>query len=427
MIEIIENPPRSQWEQLTRRAEIKGESLRDIVADILTKVKLHGDSALLQFAREFDKVELNSLVVSSQEIINAEAYVDKSLKTAIQKAAENIYTFHCAQKMDMIHIETVEGVECWQKPVPIESVGLYVPGGNAPLFSTVLMLAIPAKIAGCKDIILTTPPDKNGNIHPAILYAARVAGVTTIIKSGGAQAIGALAFGTESVPKVHKIFGPGNRFVTEAKKQISAEGIAIDMPAGPSEVMIIADEYADLDFIAADFLSQAEHGPDSQSIMLTDSRDIAYRLSEALEKMMLRLPNKTMIMKSLQHSRVIFFNNCNDLWNFANEYAPEHLIVNTATPEEAFEKVVNAGSVFLGEFSPESAGDYASGTNHTLPTGGCAKAFSGVNLDSFIKKITFQRLSKEGIGNIAQVVTTMAGNEHLLAHKLAVDIRIEKK
>lgn len=425
-MEIVENPPREQWGKLTRRADIKGESLHDTVANILSKVKADGDKALYQFAHDFDHVELSSLVVTPEEFSKADALVDETLKSAIEQAAANIATFHAAQKMQPLCVTTADGVECWQKPVAIERVGLYIPGGNAPLFSTVLMLAVPAKIAGCKEIILTTPPDKQGNIHPAILYAAKVAGVTTVIKTGGAQAVAALAYGTETVPKVNKIFGPGNRFVTEAKKQVSADGIAIDMPAGPSEVMIIADCTADMDFVAADFLSQAEHGPDSQSIMLTDSPAQANRLSESIEKMLLRLPKQDMIMKSLQHSRVIIFSNPDDVWDFANEYAPEHLIVNTANPDVAFDKVVNAGSVFLGKYSPESVGDYASGTNHTLPTGGCAKAFSGVNLDSFIKKITFQRLSENGIRDLAPVVATMAENEHLQAHRLAVDIRVEK-
>ncbi|MDE6715612.1 MAG: histidinol dehydrogenase [Muribaculaceae bacterium] len=425
-MEIVENPPREQWNKLTRRAEIKGESLHDTVASILSKVKAEGDDALYQFARDFDHVELGSLVVTPEEFAKADTLVDESLKSAIRQAAANIEAFHAAQKMQPLCVTTADGVECWQKPVAIERVGLYIPGGNAPLFSTVLMLAVPARIAGCKEIILTTPPDKQGNIHPAILYAAMVAGVTTVIKTGGAQAIAALAYGTATVPRVNKIFGPGNRFVTEAKKQVSADGIAIDMPAGPSEVMIIADSSADMDFVAADFLSQAEHGPDSQSIMLTDSPEQAGRLSESIDKMLRRLPKQDMIMKSLQHSRVITFTNTDDLWDFANEYAPEHLIVNTVDPEVAFDKVINAGSVFLGKYSPESVGDYASGTNHTLPTGGCAKAFSGVNLDSFIKKITFQRLSQDGIRNLAPVVATMAENEHLQAHRLAVDIRVEK-
>ena len=327
--------------------------------------------------------------------------------------------------MEEIIVETTPGVMCTQRAIPISSVGLYVPGGNSPLFSTVLMLAIPARIAGCRKIVLCTPPNKEGKVHPAILYAARVAGVTEIYKVGGAQAIAAMAYGTETVPKVHKIFGPGNRFVMEAKQQVSTQAAAIDMPAGPSEVMIIADELANPRFVASDFLSQAEHGPDSQSILLTTSNDFAQKLPKVIDELLNTLPRKEMMLKSLAHSRIIVLKDNDEIMEFANNYAPEHLIINHTEADVLAQKVENAGSVFIGPYSPESAGDYASGTNHTLPTSGYAHAYSGVNLDSFCKKVTFQRLSKDGLQSIGQAIELMAENEDLMAHKLAVSVRLE--
>ena len=426
MIQTIINPDRTQWQSLMQRAVNDTAELRETVAGIIADVRTRGDEALRDFSRRFDGVELGSLKVSVDEIDEADDIVPHNLKQAIAVAAKNISKFHKAQRMEEITVETVPGVTCSQRAVPISKVGLYVPGGNSPLFSTVLMLAIPARIAGCRKIVLCTPPNKEGKVHPAILYAARVAGVTEIYKVGGAQAVAAMAYGTESVPKVHKIFGPGNRFVMEAKQQVGAQAAAIDMPAGPSEVMIIADENANPAFVASDFLSQAEHGPDSQSILLTSSREFAEKLPQVLDEMLNTLPRKEMMMKSLSHSRIIVLENEKDIMDFSNEYAPEHLIINHADADRLAEKVENAGSVFLGAYSPESAGDYASGTNHTLPTSGYAHAYSGVNLDSFCKKITFQRLTQDGINSIGRAIELMAENEDLMAHKLAVTVRMNK-
>lgn len=426
MIQIFINPDRSKWQDIMKRAVNDTAELKESVAGIIAEVCHHGDEALRKFSRQFDGVELNTLRVSSAESDDADDIVEHSLKQAIAIAAKNISKFHKAQRMNEISLETMPGIVCSQRAVPISKVGLYIPGGNSPLFSTVLMLAIPARIAGCKKIILCTPPNKEGKVHPAILYAARVAGVTEIYKVGGAQAIAAMAYGTESIPKVHKIFGPGNRFVMEAKLQVGAQTVAIDMPAGPSEVMIIADKNANPAFVAGDFLSQAEHGPDSQSILLTDSKELAEKLPSVLAEMLDTLPRKDMMIKSLEHSRIIVFENENDIMNFANEYAPEHLIINHTDADRLARQVENAGSVFLGSYSPESAGDYASGTNHTLPTSGYAHAYSGVNLDSFCKKITFQRLTQAGLGSIGNAIEIMAENEELMAHKLAVSIRLQK-
>lgn len=424
-IKIISYPQASMWHDLMKRAVADNSELHNVVSGIIAEVKQRGDDALLDYAKRFDGVELTSLKVSEAEIAEAEALVSDSLKDAINVAAKNIEAFHAAQVMQPIEVETSPGVVCSQRAVPISDVGLYIPGGNSPLFSTVLMLAIPARIAGCRNITLCSPAKANGKIHPAILYAAKLAGVTNIFKVGGAQAVAAMALGTKSVPRVSKIFGPGNRFVMEAKMQVSLSGVAIDMPAGPSEVMVIADNNANAEFVAADFLSQAEHGPDSQSILLTRDVALANALPQVIEDMLATLPRQEMMRKSLSHSHVILLHDDDEIMRFANEYAPEHLIINTANADELALRVENAGSVFLGAYSPESAGDYASGTNHTLPTSGYAKAYSGVNIDSFTKKITFQRLSQLGLKGIGHEIETLAENEDLMAHRLAVSVRIK--
>lgn len=424
-IKIISYPQASMWHDLMKRAVADNSELHNVVSGIIAEVKQRGDDALLDYAKRFDGVELTSLKVSEAEIAEAEALVSDILKDAINVAAKNIEAFHAAQVMQPIEVETSPGVVCSQRAVPISDVGLYIPGGNSPLFSTVLMLAIPARIAGCRNITLCSPAKANGKIHPAILYAAKLAGVTNIFKVGGAQAVAAMALGTKSVPRVSKIFGPGNRFVMEAKMQVSLSGVAIDMPAGPSEVMVIADNNANAEFVAADFLSQAEHGPDSQSILLTRDVALANALPQVIEDMLATLPRQEMMRKSLSHSHVILLHDDDEIMRFANEYAPEHLIINTANADELALRVENAGSVFLGAYSPESAGDYASGTNHTLPTSGYAKAYSGVNIDSFTKKITFQRLSQLGLKGIGHEIETLAENEDLMAHRLAVTVRIK--
>lgn len=427
MIQTVLYPDRSQWSSLMQRAISNTAELHDSVASIINEVRTRGDEALRDFARRFDGVELKNLKVSADEIAEADDIVAHPLKQAIAIAAKNISAFHKAQRMEEISLDTMPGVTCCQRAVPISKVGLYIPGGNSPLFSTVLMLAIPARIAGCRKIVLCTPPNKEGKVHPAILYTARIAGVTEIYKVGGAQAVAAMAYGTESVPKVHKIFGPGNRFVMEAKQQVGAQAVAIDMPAGPSEVMIIADENANPRFVASDFLSQAEHGPDSQSILLTTSEDFAQKLPSVIEELLSTLPRQEMMKKSLSHSRIIVLRNDDEIMAFSNEYAPEHLIINHAEADALAQKVENAGSVFLGAYSPESAGDYASGTNHTLPTSGYAHSYSGVNLDSFCKKITFQRLTADGLNKIGSTIEIMAENEDLMAHRLAVTVRLEDR
>ena len=410
---------------MTRAAESTAQ-LEQTVAEIIAQVRERGDEALREYASRFDGVELSDLRVSETEIAEAEQRVDEALKQAIAVAAVNIERFHAAQTMQPVEVNTMPGVECVQRAVPITNVGLYIPGGNSPLFSTVLMLAVPARLAGCKHIVMCTPPGKDGKGNAAILYAARLAGVTEIYKVGGAQAVAAMAYGTQSIPRVSKIFGPGNRFVMEAKMQVSRSAVAIDMPAGPSEVMIIADQDADAEFVASDFLSQAEHGPDSQSILLTTSESLAERLPGVIDDSLNRLPRREMMLRSLSHSHVIVLRDYDEIMRFANEYAPEHLIINTADAERLAERVENAGSVFIGPYSPESAGDYASGTNHTLPTSGYAKAYSGVNLDSFTKKITFQRLSPEGLRSIGSTIEIMAENEDLMAHRMAVTVRLKK-
>ena len=422
---IIDRYPKEEiWKEILQRPALNVSGLYDNVQAILDRVREEGDKALFEYEKMFDKIELLTLAVSEKELAEAAQSVSEELKSAIQTAAKNIEKFHSAQKQEFKKIETTPGVTCWQKAVPITSVGLYIPGGSAPLFSTVLMLAIPARIAGCSEIVLCTPPDKNGNINPAILYAAQVAGVNRFFKLGGSQAIAAMAYGTESVPKVSKIFGPGNPYVTAAKQIVSLKDVAIDMPAGPSEVEVIADANANPAYIAADLLSQAEHGMDSQSILLTTSAELIENIEKEVEIQLNKLPRKEITAKSLEHSHLILLKDDSEIIRMTNMYAPEHLIIQTDNYLELAEQIVNAGSVFLGAYSPESAGDYASGTNHTLPTSGYAKAYSGVNLDSFLRKITFQELTKDGLNNLGPTIEIMAAGESLDAHKNAVNIRI---
>lgn len=421
---IIRYPERNEWSGLLKRSALKSESLRDTVLEVLDKVRKEGDRAVIGFEEKFDKVKLSSLAVTEQEFEEAEKKIGIELKAAILPALNNIRKFHMAQKFEGKKVETMPGVNCWQKAVAIEKVGLYVPGGTAPLFSTVLMLATPAKIAGCREIILCSPPDREGKIHPAILYAARAAGVSHVFKAGGVQAIGAMAYGTESIPKVYKIFGPGNQYVTTAKQQVSLRDVAIDMPAGPSEVAVLADAAADPTFVAADLLSQAEHGVDSQVILITDSEELLSKAAKEVERQLAELPRKDFASRSLESSKLILVKDMDEAIEMVNEYAPEHLIIETENYMDMAEKVVNAGSVFLGPFSPESAGDYASGTNHTLPTNGYAKAYSGVSLDSFIRKITFQEINAEGISLIGPAIQVMAANECLDGHKNAITVRL---
>lgn len=424
-MKIIRYPQPSEWAELLKRPVMNMETLRGTVSEVLGRIKTEGDKAVLDYEERFDKVKLNGLAVSEVEIEEAESMVSDELKKAIQLAEQNIRTFHSAQKFVGKKVETQPGVTCWQKAVAIEKVGLYIPGGTAPLFSTVLMLATPAKIAGCKEIVLCTPPNKEGKVNPAILYAARVAGVSKIFKAGGVQAIGAMAYGTESVPKVYKIFGPGNQYVMAAKQQVSLHDVAIDMPAGPSEVEVLADESANPAFVAADLLSQAEHGVDSQVVLITTSEALVSAVEEEVQRQLALLPRMEIASKSLVNSKLILVKDMDEAISMTNEYAPEHLIIETKNYMELAEKVVNAGSVFLGSLTPESAGDYASGTNHTLPTNGYAKAYSGVSLDSFIRKITFQEITREGILNIGPAIEVMASNEQLDAHKNAVSVRLK--
>ena len=417
-------PDKKDWSEMLRRPTQNVETLFENVGAILKNVKANGDKAVLGYEEQFDKVKLEALAVTPEEIKEAEAQVPIELKVAILLAQRNIYTFHKKQKFEGKKMETMEGVTCWQKAVGIEKVGLYIPGGTAPLFSTVLMLAVPARIAGCKEIVLCTPPNKEGKVHPAILYAAQVSGVSKIFKIGGVQAIGAMAYGTESVPKVYKIFGPGNQYVMAAKQMVAMHDVAIDMPAGPSEVEVIADETANPKFVAADLLSQAEHGLDSQVVLITTSEKLLNEVEYEVQHQLSRLPRWQIAEKSLENSKLILVKDMDEAIELTNEYAPEHLIIETKDYMELAEKVVNAGSVFLGSYTPESAGDYASGTNHTLPTNGYAKAYSGVSLDSFIRKITFQEINREGIQNIGPAIEVMAAHEQLDAHKNAVSVRL---
>ena len=423
-MEIIKYPNPDEWNKLIKRPALDVSSLFGTVQKVLDEVRTQGDEAVKKYGEQFDKVKISDLLVSEAEINEAETLVNAELKEAILIAKNNIEKFHEAQKFNGNRIETTTGVTCWQKAVAIEKVGLYIPGGSAPLFSTVLMLAIPAKIAGCKEIVLCSPPNKEGKLHPAILYAAKIAGVSIIAKVGGIQAIAAMAYGTESVPKVYKIFGPGNQYVTAAKQLVSLKEVAIDMPAGPSEVEVIADKNANPEFIAADFLSQAEHGPDSQAILVTTSEEIVEPVVKAVQEQLEKLPRKEITEKALLHSRIIVLKDDAEVIRFTNQYAPEHLIIQTNNYDFIADQITNAGSVFMGAYTPESAGDYASGTNHTLPTNGYARSYSGVNLDSFIKKITFQEITKEGIRNLGNTIEVMAAGEQLDAHRNAVTIRL---
>ncbi|MGL5317824.1 MAG: histidinol dehydrogenase [Bacteroidales bacterium] len=426
-MKVIINPRREDWKSLTRRPNVSlKQEMLEVVSDIIRNVAAEGDQALFQYALKFDKVSLDSLSVPLSEIEESEYQIDESLQAAILAAADNIRMFHAAQLAKTIEIETIPGVKCYQKSLPIQSVGLYIPGGTAPLFSTVLMLAIPAQIAGCKEIILCTPCDSEGKIAPAVLFAARICGVHRIFRIGGAQAIAAMAIGTESIPKVNKIFGPGNNYVTLAKQLVSTENVAIDMPAGPSEVLILADETANPSFIAADLLSQAEHGNDSQSILVCNSKRFATEVIEEVYQQLEKLSRADFARMSLTNSKAFVFENVDEMIDFSNSYAPEHLIIATKNYNTIADKIISAGSVFLGNWTPESAGDYASGTNHTLPTNGWAESYSGVNLDSFIKKITFQEITPEGLGNIGPIVETMAKAEGLDAHSNAVTIRLDQ-
>lgn len=417
-------PEREEWGRLIRRNTLDTEALRETVRTVLEQVRTEGDKAVLELEEKFDKVQLSALRVTEEEFEEAEQRISPALKGAIRTAYQNIRTFHAAQQFEGKKIVTTPGVCCWQKAVAIQKVGLYIPGGTAPLFSTVLMLATPARIAGCREVILCSPPNREGKIHPAILFAARTAGVDAVFKAGGVQAIGAMAYGTESVPKVYKIFGPGNQYVTAAKQQVSLRDVAIDMPAGPSEVCVLADETARPAFVAADLLSQAEHGVDSQAILITTSATLLQQTAEEVQRQLERLPRRELAERSLENSKLILVKDMETALEMTNEYAPEHLIIETADYLDIAGRVVNAGSVFLGHYSPESAGDYASGTNHTLPTNGYAKAYSGVSLDSFIRKITFQEITREGIRSLGPTIQEMAANECLDAHKNAVTVRL---
>jgi histidinol dehydrogenase len=424
-MKIVNNPTPESWKQLTERPQLELGFLESSVRNILNRVKKSGDDALREFTLQFDKVSVTSLHVTETEIQQAIKSLSTDLTNAIRIAAANIEKFHAAQKRDVITVETMPGVTCWRKGVPITKVGIYIPGGSAPLFSTVLMLGIPAKLAGCAEIILCTPPDKNGNINPAILFAAQLVGVTKIFKVGGAQAIAALAYGTQSIPNVYKIFGPGNQYVTKAKQLITEEGVAIDMPAGPSEVLVMADETANASFIAADLLSQAEHGEDSQVILVLLEESLLVAIQQEILKQLNELPRKNIAEKALANSRVVIFENVDTAIAFVNEYAPEHLILNIKNLDAVTEKIVNAGSVFLGNYSPEAIGDYASGTNHTLPTNGFARAFAGVSLESFMKYITYQKLTEAGLKSLGPVVEQMATAEELIGHKRAISVRLK--
>lgn len=423
-MKIYRYPKREEWTEITERPYIDTEELTATVKAILNDIKEGGDGALRKYEEKFDHVRLDSIEVSQSEIDDAVNHIPAELHRALVSAHHNIAAFHEAQKISCPKVETHPGVTCWQKCVPIEKVGLYIPGGTAPLFSTVLMLATPAKIAGCRDIVLCTPPGRDGKVNPAILAAASIAGVSRIFKAGGTQAIGCMAYGTESIPKVYKIFGPGNRYVMAAKQIVSIKDAAIDMPAGPSEVCVIADENSNPEFIAADLLSQAEHGTDSQVMLITSSEKTLDLTREQIETQLNALPRKDIAAQTLVNSKLILVDNLDEAIELSNMYAPEHLIIATDNYDELAAKVVNAGSVFLGKYACESAGDYASGTNHTLPTHGYAVAYSGVNLDSFMRKITFQHITEEGIANIGRTVEVMAENEMLFAHKNAMTVRI---
>lgn len=425
-METINFPLRNEWPKLLRRPAIDTASLEQIVNEVLVDVQKNGDLAIKKFTLKFDKVQINELLVSEKEIIEAEDLSSQELKEAIQLAKNNIEKFHSSQKEEIKIIETAPGVKCWRRSVGIEKIGLYIPGGSAPLFSTILMLGVPAKLAGCKEIILCSPPDKEGKLNPAILYTSKLVGITKIYKIGGVQAIAAMAYGTESVPKVYKIFGPGNQYVTCAKQLVNKNGTAIDMPAGPSELAVIADETCVPEFVAADLLSQAEHGEDSQVILISTNEKILSEIKLEVFKQLELLPRKNTAAKALENSKAILIKTIAEAIDLINEYAPEHLIIACNKEEEIAEKIINAGSIFLGNYSCESAGDYASGTNHALPTNGFAKTYSGVSLDSFVKKITIQKITQQGINNIGSAIELMAEAEGLQAHKNAVTIRLNK-
>lgn len=418
------SPERASWKKLCRRPALELEFLESTVKNILNRVRTSGDKALIEFAFQFDHVRLESLNVTRDEIAKASARLKPELRSAIELAAANIATFHSSQVRENRKVTTVEGVSCWRRAVAVERVGIYIPGGTAPLFSTVLMLAVPAKIAGCRDIILCTPPNREGQVAPEILFAAAHAGVSQVFKVGGAQAIGALAYGTESIPPVHKIFGPGNQYVTKAKQMVSQHGTAVDLPAGPSELLVVADGSADPRYVVADLLSQAEHGQDSQVVLTTTDKKLVALVEAELQSQLADLPRKDIANAALQNSLAITFDSEDVMLDFVNEYAPEHLILNCANAETLADKVINAGSVFLGPWSPESAGDYASGTNHTLPTNGHAKAHSGVSLESFQKLITFQQLTETGLKNLGPAVMQMAEAEGLIGHKQSISVRL---
>lgn len=420
-------PLKETWDDLCKRPVMDTSGFETAVRDILHRVRSEGDKALLDYSEKFDHVIITDLKVTEGELNESEKAVNPELKNAIFTAMENIKNFHESQLVNEEPVETTPGVKCWRKRVPVEKAGLYIPGGTAPLFSTVLMLGIPARIAGCRKVILCTPPGKDGKINPLILFTAKLTGITDIYKTGGAQAIAAMAYGTESIPKVDKIFGPGNQYVTKAKEIVSSDGIAIDMPAGPSEVLVIADSQADPVFIAADLLSQAEHGTDSQVVLLTDSRGLIKPVTDELKIQLERLPRRDIASQSLEKSLFIVLPELKDCMDFSNLYAPEHLIINTENADKLTDNVVNAGSVFIGKYSCESAGDYASGTNHTLPTNGSARSYSGVSTDSFLKKITFQEITREGITRLGPVIELMAEAEGLAGHKNAVSVRLRGK
>ncbi len=420
---VFNNISKQDWAILLKRPVLDNHSLKGQVSVVLDEVKAHGDIAVKKYTQQYDGVELEDNIVTIDEIENAIGLVAKDLKEAIQLAAKNIRCFHEKQIADVEIIETMSGISCWRKSVGIEKVGLYIPGGTAPLFSTILMLGIPASIAGCKEIILCSPPNKNGQLHPAILFAAHLVGIKKIYKIGGVQAIAAMAYGTQSLPKVDKIFGPGNQYVTAAKQLIQQEGVAIDMPAGPSEVCVLADDSANPAFVAADLLSQAEHGSDSQVLLVSTSKALVEKVNIELDKQVEALPRKEIALKALANSKAILVDQIDEAIDIVNEYAAEHLIIACENESSIAERIVNAGSVFLGNYSPESVGDYASGTNHTLPTNGYARAYSGVSVDSFVKKITFQQLTKKGLTSIAQAVELMAEAEGLQAHANAIRIR----
>jgi histidinol dehydrogenase len=422
-MQIIKYPDREDWQELLKRPSFDSLPLEETVKSILSEVKANGDEAVRKFTLQFDKAEINDLRVSETEIEEAGRSLSSELKDAIVTAKNNIEKFHAAQLKEIDFVETMRGVLCWRRSIPIEKIGLYIPGGSAPLFSTILMLAVPARLVGCKEIILCSPPNKEGKLNAAILFTAKLAGITKVFRIGGVQAIGAMSYGTRSVPKAYKIFGPGNQYVTCAKQLVQREGMAIDLPAGPSEVAVYADETANPSFVAADLLSQAEHGVDSQVVFITDYSLLIDSVIKEIDKQITELPRKNIALQALENSKCILVKNEMEAIDLLNEYAPEHLILSCSNADDLAQKITNAGSVFLGHYSPESVGDYASGTNHTLPTSGYAKSYSGVSVDSFVKKITFQKLSEEGLRNIANTVELMAEAEGLQGHAEAVKVR----